>query len=67
MRADEIIKQASELEPQDRYLIAENLIFSLSQPDLEAEKLWIVESQKRLEDYKQGRLETLSFADLFNK
>ncbi len=66
MGTNEIIKEAINLKPQEKYLIIESLILSLNEPNKEIEKLWIEESQKRLEEYKNGNLETLSFEEVFN-
>lgn len=66
MGTNEIIQEAINLKPQEKYLIIESLILSLNEPNKEIEKLWIEESQKRLEEYKNGNLETLSFEEVFN-
>ena len=60
MGAQEIIKEAILLEPQDRYMVIESLVNSLDEIDEGIEKLWIEESEKRLADYEDGKLETLS-------
>ena len=67
MGTNEIIKEAINLKPQEKYLIIESLILSLNEPNKEIEKLWIEESEKRLEEYKNGNLETLSFEEVFNQ
>lgn len=67
MGVNEVINQAMELKPQERYLIIEQLIQSLNQPDKEIEKLWIEESEKRLAAYEKGDLKTVSFEEVFNK
>lgn len=66
MGTNEIIQEAINLKPQERYLIIESLILSLNEPDKDIEKIWIEESQKRLDEYKKGNLETLSFEEVFN-
>ena len=66
MGTNEIINEAIKLKPQEKYLIIESLILSLNEPNKEIEKLWIEESEKRLEEYKNGNLETLSFEEVFN-
>jgi hypothetical protein len=67
MGTNEIIQEAINLKPQEKYLIIESLVLSLNEPDKDIEKLWIEESQKRLEKYKNGNLETLSFEEVFNQ
>lgn len=66
MGTNEIIQEAINLKPQEKYLIIESLIFSLNEPDKDIEKIWIEESQKRLDEYKNGNLKTLSFEEVFN-
>jgi len=65
MSANDILKQAINLKPQERYILIENLIASLNEPDKDIEKLWIEESQKRLKDYNEGNLETVSYDEVF--
>ena len=66
MGTNEIIQEALNLKPQEKYLIIESLVLSLNEPDKDIEKIWIEESQKRLEEYKKGNLKTLSFEEVFN-
>lgn len=66
MGTNEIIQEAINLKPQEKYLIIESLILSLNEPDKDIEKMWIEESQKRLDEYKNGNLKTLSFEEVFN-
>ena len=47
MGTNEIIQEAINLKPQEKYLIIESLILSLNVPDKDIEKIWIEESQKR--------------------
>ena len=65
MGTNEIIQEAINLKPQEKYLIIESLILSLNEPDKDIEKIWIEESQKRLDEYKNGDLKTLSFEEVF--
>ena len=67
MGAKEIIDEAMLLEPQDRYLVIESLVNSLDEIDEKIEKLWIQESEKRLEQYKNGELEVVDADEVFSK
>lgn len=62
-----IIKDSIKLKPQNRHLVAEKIIESLSVPNENLNQLWIEESISRLERYKKGQLETLSYAQVFDK
>jgi putative addiction module component (TIGR02574 family) len=65
MSINEIINEALSLKPQERYMIIENLVKSLSQPNTEIDQLWIEESTKRVEAIKNGTLKTVSYEDIF--
>jgi len=67
MSANEIIQQAIDLKPRERYLVIESLVQSLNEPDKNIEKLWIEESQKRLNSYNDGTLKIVSFEEVFEK
>lgn len=66
MGINEIIQEAINLKPQEKYLIIESLILSLNEQDKDIERIWIEESQKRLDEYNNGNLKTLSFEEVFN-
>ena len=65
MSINDIINEALTLKPQERYMIIENLVNSLNQPNTEIDKLWIEESKKRVEAVKNGNLKTVSYGDVF--
>lgn len=65
MGLNEIINEALSLKPQERYMIIENLVQSLNQPNSEIDKLWVEESKKRLQAIKEGKLKTVSYNDVF--
>ncbi|MCT7446978.1 MULTISPECIES: addiction module protein [Aliarcobacter] len=65
MGTNEIIKEAIKLKPQEKYLIIESLILSLNEPNKDIEEFWIEESKKRLNEYKNGNLKTVSFEEVF--
>jgi hypothetical protein len=62
-----IINESIRLKPQNRYLVVEKIIESLNNPDESINKLWVEESQKRLQKYKQGTLETMDYNQVFTK
>ncbi len=67
MSLPEIMEEAMSLKPQDRYIIIENLIHSLNKPDKEIDKIWIQESQKRFKAYKEGKIKTVSYNQVFGE
>lgn len=67
MSINEIIEEALQLKPQDRYRIIERLSESLNQPDPVIEKAWIEESEGRMRAIKRGELKTMSYEEVFGK
>jgi len=65
MSINEIISEALSLKPQERYMIIENLVQSLSQPNSEIDQLWIEESMKRVEALKNASMKTVSYEEVF--
>ena len=66
MSLAKIIDEALHLKPQDRYIIIDNLVKSLNEPNSEVDKVWIEESLKRLDAYKKGEVKTFSYGEVFS-
>ena len=62
----EILQEALQLKPQERYLVIESLLKSLDKPDEAVDELWADEAQKRLENYRNKKTETIPFDEIFN-
>lgn len=60
-----IISKALHLKPAEKSLVIEALLKSLDVPDPKIEKIWAAEAEKRLKDYKAGKIKTVSFEDMF--
>ena len=67
LQPKKLISEALQLKPAQRFIVIEALIKSLDVPDKEIELLWAGEAEKRLKLYKAGKLETVSFEDMFGK
>lgn len=68
MTADsrEIEKQAQNLPAKERARLALALMESLDQgEDVDAEELWLDEAERRLEDYRAGRVEAIPANEVF--
>jgi len=64
----EIEKQAQELPAEDRARLALALIESLDQgKDEDAEELWLDEAERRLQDYRAGRVEAIPANEVFER
>ena len=65
---DDILKDALELDTDQRATLAERLLASLDHlPENEAEKLWAEEAQRRRNDVKAGRARLVDAKDVHQK
>lgn len=65
-------KIAMSLPPEEREILAEELVSSLNQPELtDIDKAWLKEAERRYQEYKEGKVELIPaekvFADLRKK
>jgi putative addiction module component (TIGR02574 family) len=61
-------KQAQGLSPEERAQLAMALIESLDQGcDEDVEELWLDEAERRLEEYRTGRIEAIPANEVFEK
>jgi putative addiction module component (TIGR02574 family) len=60
-----ILEQALKLKPVEKYLIIEGLLRSLDEPDETIDEIWAIEAEKRLQAYKEGKLKTLTYEEVF--
>ncbi len=65
MKAKQLLKQAMNLGPNERFTLVEGIIQSLDKPDYDLDAIWAAEAEKRLEAYKQGTLKTVPFDEVF--
>lgn len=62
----EILQEALQLNPQERYMVVESLLKSLDKPDTEIDEIWAGEAEKRLRDYTENRVKTIAFEKIFD-
>lgn len=65
MSSKEILEQALKLKPVERILVVEGLLKSLDEPDKKLDAIWAEEAEKRLQAYREGRLEGVSMEEVF--
>ena len=65
MSSEEILKQAMELKPEERFMIVEGLLKSLDEPDRNIDEIWAQEAERRLKAYRDGRLEGIPMEEIF--
>ena len=65
MSSKEILEQALQLRPDERFILVEGLLKSLDEPDYDLDAIWVEEAEKRLKAYRAGELEGIPMAELF--
>ncbi len=67
MRIQEILDLAMTFKPVERLLIIDGLLRSLDEPGHNIDELWAVEAEKRLNAYREGRVEGIPIEEVFQK
>lgn len=67
MNGKEILERALRLRPAERFLLIENLLKSLDEPDPKLDSIWAEEAEKRLRAYREGKLEGIPMEDIFKE
>ncbi|MEA1891793.1 MAG: addiction module protein [Campylobacterota bacterium] len=62
----QILQEALQLNPQERYIVVESLLQSLDKPDDSIDNVWADEAEKRLQNYRNNKVETIPFEEVFN-
>jgi len=61
----EILQEALQLNPQERYIVVESLLQSLDKPDESVDTIWADEAEKRLQNYRDNKVQTIPFEEVF--
>lgn len=67
MSNTQILQEALQLNPQERYIVVEKLLESLDKPDEIVDSIWADEAEKRLQNYRENKIQTISFEAVFNQ
>ena len=65
MSGKEILEQAKGLKPEERFMIVEGLLNSLDEPDRKIDEIWAEEAEKRVNAYRNGKLEGIPMEEIF--
>jgi len=66
MSNTQIIQEALQLNPQEHYIVVESLLQSLDKPDESIDNVWADEAEKRLQKYRDKKVQTIPFEEVFN-
>lgn len=63
-----LAKETMALDIEDRALLAGKLLLSLDEPtSSEVERLWLDEAERRLEDYRAGKVQGIPADEIFRR
>ncbi len=62
----QILQEALQLNSQERYIVVESLSKSLDKPDDSVDSVWADEAQKRLQNYRDNKVQTIPFEEIFD-
>jgi putative addiction module component (TIGR02574 family) len=60
----ELIEQALKLHPTDRLKLVDQVLHSLDAPDPKVEQIWIEEAERRLTEYRAGKVHGIPAEDV---
>lgn len=63
--ADNLLQEASQLPPDKRAALVEDLIASLDKPNAALDALWLKEAEDRMAAYRAGELEAVDAEQVF--
>ena len=62
----QLLQEALQLNPQERYIVVESLLKSLDIPDENVDTVWADEAEKRLQNFRDNKVQTIPFEEVFN-
>jgi putative addiction module component (TIGR02574 family) len=65
--SESLLKKAILLKPQDRFLLIDELIRSLDQPNREIDAIWAEEAEKRLKAHREGKTVGIPYEEVFGE
>ncbi len=65
MHSKDILAEALNLEPVEKFIIVEGLLRSLDEPDPGLDILWAEEAERRLQAYRDGKLKGIPIETIF--
>ncbi len=66
-KVKDIIQKALELKPADKIMVIEGLLESIDKPNKSIDEIWAIEAEKRLKAFKEGKLKTISYDEVFDR
>jgi putative addiction module component (TIGR02574 family) len=65
MGTHELLEQALRLRAEEKFILVEGILNSLDEPDRSLDAVWADEAERRIEAYREGRLEVIPMDEVF--
>ncbi len=65
MKSAEILNEAINLKSAERFILVEEILKSLDEPNAALDDIWINEAQKRLNAYRSGEEKGIPMEEIF--
>jgi putative addiction module component (TIGR02574 family) len=67
MSTKQLLEEALKLDANEKFALVESLLKSLDEPDLTLDAIWAEEAAKRLQAYREGRLDGIPMEEVFKE
>jgi len=64
MITQEVAEKVKALPDMEKLALVDQILVQLDRPDPEIDKAWAAESRKRWQAYREGRVDSMSYADV---
>ncbi|MBU1262909.1 addiction module protein [bacterium] len=65
--AEKIYDEVLDLPAEERFILIDKLLQSITPSNKSIEDAWIVESEKRLQEYREGKVQAILGEEVFRK
>jgi len=65
--AEKIYSEVLDLPTEERFILIDKLLQSITPSNKLIEDAWIVESEKRLQEYREGKVQAIPGEEVFRK
>jgi putative addiction module component (TIGR02574 family) len=67
LKTKQFVEKALSLPPAERLSIVDSLLLSLDRPDPKIDALWKIEAERRIKDYKAGKIKSIPLHHALSK
>ncbi|MGB9498733.1 MAG: addiction module protein [Dissulfuribacterales bacterium] len=65
--SESLLKKALHLKPKERFLLIDELIRSIDEPNKKIDEMWVKEASRRLQAHREGKTKGIPFKEVFEE